>query len=93
MLCTGTPPAPSTAARYFGRWDDLRKSTADKDQGFTLIELVVVIIGIAIPVFLNQRKKGVDASMKADLKNTATLAETIATANPTLAPYGADAAH
>ena len=60
----------------------IRKSMADKDQGFTLIELLVVIIiigilaAIAIPVFLNQRKKGVDAGMKSDLKNVATAMET-----------------
>jgi len=63
----------------------IRKSMADKDQGFTLIELLVVIIiigilaAIAIPVFLNQRKKGVDASMKSDLKNVATQMETYLT--------------
>jgi type IV pilus assembly protein PilA len=67
----------------------IRKSMADKDQGFTLIELLVVIIiigilaAIAIPVFLNQRKKGVDASVKSDLKNAATIEETYITDNPT----------
>ena len=60
----------------------LQKSMKEKDQGFTLIELLVVIIiigilaAIAIPVFLNQRKKGVDASLKSDLKNAATVVET-----------------
>ncbi|MGV8847750.1 prepilin-type N-terminal cleavage/methylation domain-containing protein [Tessaracoccus sp.] len=66
----------------------IRKSMADKDQGFTLIELLVVIIiigilaAIAIPVFLNQRKKGVDASLKSDLKSAATLVETAITDAP-----------
>ena len=53
----------------------------DKDQGFTLIELLVVIIiigilaAIAIPVFLNQRKKGYDSAAKADLRNAASFQE------------------
>ena len=69
----------------------LQKSLKDKDQGFTLIELLVVIViigilaAIAIPLFLNQRKKGVDASMKSDLKNAATMIETYMTENPVAA--------
>lgn len=51
------------------------------DEGFTLIELLVVIViigvlaGIAIPVFLNQRQKGYDASSKNDLRNLANFEE------------------
>ena len=67
----------------------LQKSMNEKDKGFTLIELLVVVIiigilaGIAIPVFLNQRKKGVDASLKSDVRNAANSIETYITDNPT----------
>jgi type IV pilus assembly protein PilA len=65
----------------------IRKSMEEKDEGFTLIELLVVIIiigilaAIAIPVFLNQRKKGWDSQAKSDARNLASLQETYFTDN------------
>ena len=56
-----------------------------REGGFTLIELLVVILiiailaAIAIPVFLNQRKKGWTAQVESALKNAATAEESYAT--------------
>jgi prepilin-type N-terminal cleavage/methylation domain-containing protein len=72
----------------------IRKAREEGQGGFTLIELLVVMIiigilaAIAIPVFLNQRKKAQDSAAKADVS---TIGKEVATyyvdntAAPTLA--------
>ena len=65
----------------------LRSRLRNTEDGFTLIELMVVVliiailIAIAIPTFLGVQNRAKDASAKSDLRNGITNAKAIATDN------------
>jgi type IV pilus assembly protein PilA len=64
----------------------------DKQGGFTLIELMVVVmiiailVGIAIPAFLGARKRAQDTAVKSNLRNALSTAQTIFTDNQAYLP-------
>ena len=64
----------------------------DKQSGFTLIELMVVVmiiailVGIAIPAFLGARKRAQDTAVKSNLRNALSTAQTIFTDNQAYLP-------
>src|SRR3954447_5063512 len=63
----------------------LRQRMSQEESGFTLVELLVVMLilgilaAIAIPAFLNQREKANDADAKADVNTAQQAMETFQT--------------
>jgi type IV pilus assembly protein PilA len=63
------------------------KARRDREEGFTLIELMVVVliiailIAIAIPTFLGARERAQDRAAQSSLRNGLTAAKTIFTDN------------
>jgi type IV pilus assembly protein PilA len=63
----------------------LRKRHEREDEGFTLIELMVVVLiiaillAIAIPTFLGAQNRAKDRAAQSDLRNALTAAKTLAT--------------
>jgi type IV pilus assembly protein PilA len=83
------PPqgAPQGSTRDTDRAPSLLRERLSQTNGYSLIELLVVILiigvlaGIAIPSFLNQKSKAQDAQAKELARTAETTAETIATGN------------
>jgi prepilin-type N-terminal cleavage/methylation domain-containing protein len=71
------------------------RSDEDRQGGFTLIELMVVVmiiailVGIAIPAFLGARKRAQDTAAKSNVRNALSTAQTVFTDNQA---YGNSAA-
>jgi prepilin-type N-terminal cleavage/methylation domain-containing protein len=63
------------------------RSDEEREGGFTLIELMVVVmiiailVGIAIPAFLGARKRAQDTASKSNLRNGLSTAQTVFTDN------------
>jgi type IV pilus assembly protein PilA len=74
----------------------LREHTREGQEGFSLIELLIVILiigvlaAIALPAFLSQREKGQDSSAKSAARNLVSSIESFYATNKTYTGAAAD---
>lgn len=68
----------------------IRAAATTRDEGFSLIEVVIalaiiaIIAAIAAPIYISQKRKAVDSSLRSDINNMALAQETAITSNPVL---------
>lgn len=72
----------------------LQQLRGEREEGFTLVEImiVVVIIGMitafAVPIFVEQQKAAIRATMKLDLRTVSVAVQTMLVKNPKAADTG-----
>lgn len=67
---------------------NLRYIKENREAGFTLIEMMAavgiigILVAISVPIYLNNKKTGVDSAVKADLRSAAMVIENWEISNP-----------